>query len=325
MFAVPGKSYSIIFVGFTLGIFMFFGVKTTQAKTTLTDKGECKYKLTVNIVLNFEQINTDEALTVFNKWQKTVNDYWIKNNSTKSFATDCRLETEIIFKKMTRKQSCADYPDDHCFRIVKTAKNQRGNVADTILVKPNSQNNSWGEWSLSASGLNIAHEVGHLMGLGDEYHYEKIKADSRWVNDNKKEYGPQSIMAQTWGSVAVFPEHVAEIFQQSNYGRQYELALSGSADYKISLSEPLDLKTASSYINKSGQKVYSDRISPSILAGQLVRNESDSAVYYMAESGKLRWISSEQKAREIFGQNWGEKVLWFNDAILFTYPFDDQL
>lgn len=307
------------------GVFLLSIAKSVQAKTTLTDQGDCLYKLTVSLVLNFEQIETQEALIALNRWEKATNDYWGKKNGAKNFAAGCRLEPEFIFKKMTKRQTCADYPEDHCFHIVAAKANQRGNLADTLLVKPNSQTNSWGEWSLTASGSNIAHEVGHLMGLTDEYHYEKIKSENLWFNENIKEYGPQSLMAQTWGSVAVFPEHITKIFEQAGYGQQYALAILPKENYKISLSEQVNLETAQYYLNKAGKKVYSDRISPQLLSGQLVRNESDNAVYFVSEAGKLRWISSDSRGQEVFGKNWREKALWFNDAILFTYTFDDQL
>ncbi len=66
-----------------------------------------------------------------------------------------------------------------------------------------------GVWHATATGGTVAaHEVGHLMGLGEDY----TNVGGVYTNTNPQPEGmPQSIMAQTWGEVAALPEHLDAI------------------------------------------------------------------------------------------------------------------
>jgi hypothetical protein len=67
-----------------------------------------------------------------------------------------------------------------------------------------------GSWDDADHKAVAAHEIGHLMGLADEYHYDTMSG--AWVNDNPQpSWKPQSVMAQTWGWVAGLPEHVTKV------------------------------------------------------------------------------------------------------------------
>ncbi len=69
-----------------------------------------------------------------------------------------------------------------------------------------------GEWDNQDTGNVAAHEAGHLMGLDDEYTYD---ASGNYVNSNPQDTDPQSIMAQTWGSVSALQSHINAIMENA--------------------------------------------------------------------------------------------------------------
>jgi hypothetical protein len=67
------------------------------------------------------------------------------------------------------------------------------------------------KWRSNATSLILAHEFGHLVGLGDEY-----TGDS--TNINPQVSNPQSIMGQVYGEVDVLPEHLGFIVARALEG-----------------------------------------------------------------------------------------------------------
>jgi hypothetical protein len=196
-------------LGAVIVVTAFLFADFSQAQTIVSEDENTNI---VRMVFDFED---DEAQKLADdlliKWQEGMDAVW--NNNTDTNIGGTIYGFELI--KMEPYQECADYPEYHCIGVVSSEKNQRGNIADVNFNFPNSGYNSTGEWTTRASGKVAAHEVGHMMGLLDEYHYEYIDGEKKWINDNNKESEEQSIMAQTWGPVTVFSDQINKILKSA--------------------------------------------------------------------------------------------------------------
>lgn len=288
------------------------------AQTNIEQIEDCHYQIMVKIVFNFKDESAQEkADFLLQKWAGGMDRVWNGNYGSKKFGDNCRVDYSFELIKMADGNSCRDYPDYHCINVVSAEFNQRGNVADAAMVMANSQQNSWGEWTENLSGINAAHEVGHMMGLGEEYHYEMINNERKWFNDNYKETGPQSIMAQTWGEVAAFSEHAFQIMSQAGFESP-----TGQLCPKNELEQLRELA-----LNFYSAPLENFAIRPEIekLKGALIKGQTDPAVYFVDQNGKLRWLANEQVAQKLIGDNWASQIIWFNDAIIYTYQFGEPI
>jgi hypothetical protein len=277
------------------------------AKTILTQPEDYSYQIQVKIVFDFSDIGTESSpkQLLFN-WQKAMASTW---NQTPTIKYNFDLQI------MKANEDCNAYPDFHCIKVINDEKNQRGNIADTSFVSVNSNQNGYGEWSKQMSNLSAAHEVGHLMGLKDEYHYAVINSQKQWVNDNYKKNGPQSIMAQTWGEASALLEHLSQILKQAQQTDENLIF-----DARINLSQNLDY-----YFAGTNQKVYLERPEVSMLKGVLIKGQTDTAVYLVDQTGKLRHLANETIAAKLAGPDWSGKIIWFSDAIIYTYQFGEPI
>lgn len=190
---------------------IFFLTPDAKARTLLNKKDVYNYEFNVKIVFDFQKEAKDQALRLLTLWEQGMHNVWNANYRTANYQQDILLKYRFELIAMAADKTCQDYSDYHCFTVVNSKLNQRGNLADTLLVSLNSQQNSAGEWTTMTTGLAAAHEAGHLLGLADEYHYDHNAEASVWVNDNYQASGQQSIMAQTWNESAALPEHTLKI------------------------------------------------------------------------------------------------------------------
>jgi len=196
-------------------VFVLFNSQA-QAKTIIAEK-DCQYNIEVNIVFDFKDEKANvQAESLLAEWTEGMNKVWNGDFGSKISSDGHLINYNFVLAKMAEGKTCSDYPQDHCISVTSSEVNKRGNRADVAMASANNFSNSQGEWTTKTIGLNAAHEAGHLMGLKDEYHYEKIGAEQKWANDNYKKSGPQSIMAQAWGEVSAFSEQADKIIESAN-------------------------------------------------------------------------------------------------------------
>jgi len=193
--------------------------------------------ITVSVYLAFAFLDDSAWLNAKHyiyKWTKGMLEIWNEPDFTYGIC-ECPVHFEIIVDVLPQGEKCPDpanlqkeIPGWHCVQVVTGRErnphtgwepvNERGNTADATPLRGN-DGNGYGEWTTWTSGLDAAHELGHFMGLEDEYHYADTDGDGRgdtYVNDNPQPAdGPQSIMAQTWGKVTVLQAHIDKIIEDA--------------------------------------------------------------------------------------------------------------
>ncbi|MCX6744363.1 MAG: hypothetical protein NTX82_02470 [Candidatus Parcubacteria bacterium] len=152
-------------------ILLSFNQVLAQTIIEQNDNG-CGYQVKVAVVFYFSgsnaKIMSDQLLL---KWQQGIERIWGQANQFEISDNKCPVQFNFDLKKIPEGQSCNDFSDYHCITVIDEAKNQRGNIADVTLATINSKSNSNGEWTMGISDLAAAHEIGHLLGLKDEYHW----------------------------------------------------------------------------------------------------------------------------------------------------------
>lgn len=232
-----------------------------QAGTTVTREG-CDITVTTYLALAFlDDSSWLNAQQLGNIWVKGMLAVWNEPDFTYGFC-ECPVHFEVVVKTLPRGEKCPQpqdlktkMPGWHCIQVVSGRErdpkvgwepvNERGNVADA-LETPANNGNGYGEWTTWTSGLDAAHELGHFMGLGDEYHYSDTNGDGQgdtYTNDNPQPSGkPQSIMAQTWGEITVLQEHIDEIIENTNVDCPMPECCCGNGELEDYIGEECDPK-----------------------------------------------------------------------------------
>jgi len=153
----------------------------------------CRFGVTTSIRFQnlASELGAAELDALLDQWDKHTLEVWNRGSGAK-FWKECF----VVFVSAWAKGGIAS--GFHYVQI------QGGEPFwDSTYLGPQS---TVGVWHFASSGFVAAHEVGHFLGLGDEYGYD---AGGAYVNLNPQPAGqPQSIMAQTWDEVAALPEHV---------------------------------------------------------------------------------------------------------------------
>lgn len=185
------------------------------AQTELWAQNTCDYLVKVKIVFDFQAINKSEAQAIINKWRSGLESVWNQNQEQIKLTGSCATHYDFLLSSLAVNKSCADYADSHCITVTANKRNQRGYLADATVSLANSGQNSQGEWTKNLSALAAAHEVGHMMGLADEYKMQLVNGQSKYVNNNQQDNVKQSIMAQVWGKAVALPSHHWQIISQA--------------------------------------------------------------------------------------------------------------
>jgi hypothetical protein len=158
--------------------------------------------LTVTIQLEFQNntgLNAGQFQNLVNGWELAIENLWNGPHGHQHY--QCCL---VLFDIVTRIG--VGTPNFHQVNVVTGPQTSRSSLG------PASGSATWDDQD---TGNVAAHETGHLMGLGDEYDYGGPGGSYRNLNPQPAGQ-PQSIMAQTWGTVAALQSHIDGILQRLN-------------------------------------------------------------------------------------------------------------
>ncbi|MFO7773023.1 MAG: hypothetical protein R6V59_03645 [Dehalococcoidia bacterium] len=198
----------VIFLVFVIGLVF---PNQSEARTTVVCE-DCDIRITVYLAFAFlDDVSWMNAQQLVDIWVAGMLKIWNEPDFTYGFC-ECPVHFEVVVDVLPKGEDCMhakqNMPGWHCVNVVNEPTNQRGNVADAHEIPPNT-GDGFGEWSTTTTGMQAAHEVGHFMGLGDEYRRDE---NGNHVNTNPQPEGQaQSIMAQTWGEVAALQSHIDDI------------------------------------------------------------------------------------------------------------------
>ena len=280
-----------------------------NAKTIVQKNNNCNYTVFVSVFFDFDN---DLAEFIIKEWQDSMTIIW-NSAQAKNLSAECQIHYNFDLKLIDKNKTCFDYPNTHCINIVEDKYNVNGDVATTVKIAPNSNKKGWGEWTSRTNSLQAAHEIGHLMGLGDDYYYD----DNGWVNNNYQIFGPQSIMAQTWGGVTALSDHSKEIIKQAGFN----LPETSHKFFLLNLAKP----KLSKFYKLGDLNIYYERPKEDFIANSLIKGVTDPKVYYVDTNGQLHWVTNETVAQQLFGPEWNKKITWFSDAIIYTYSCGKNL
>lgn len=235
-----------------LSLFLALSLIPAAEARTVVSRSNCDITITVFLAFAFgDDASWANAQQLVNIWVAGMLAVWNEPDFTYGLC-DCPVHFEVDVKIVPKGQNCMDVSQGkvqglggyHCIDVVNQPRNGRGNVADAHEVPPDGSWNGYGTWTTGTTGMNAAHEVGHLMGLGDEYHYGDTDGDGQgdtYVNDNPQPAGQaQSIMAQTWGAVAALQSHIDEIVGDAGVDCPVPECCCGNGEHDAVLGEECD-------------------------------------------------------------------------------------
>lgn len=242
---------------FTIALLSFVFISVSNAKTAVApvDGDNCAFTVTVQLAFAFlDEGSQNKADDLIKTWSEAMSNMWNGPDGHQTTG-DCACQVKFVFDivKLDKGKDCRQAPAEyHCFNVVDQPTNQRGNVADSQVIPPDGKYNGYGEWTTHASGNDAAHEIGHLMGLLDEYKYDDTDGDGQkddYVNLNPQKNPDgsmkpvQSIMAQTWGDVAPTQEQIDKIIKDGGQACPAECCCgNGKVDNNKTVKEECDPK-----------------------------------------------------------------------------------
>ena len=194
-------------------------------QTTTVSGGPCEYTVTVKVVFH----GAGASETQVEAWETDAEAIWNGADGSREWGDGCcTVKFEFDFSVLAEG---AQPPDDAHVVEVKKVKSSHTSWVATPLPTPGSTETTTGEWDSLDTGPVIAHEMGHMMGLDDEYHNDE---DGNYVNDNPQPEGsPPSIMAQTWGGAQPLTEHLDAIMEAAD--------IECDCDYTLTIDPPYDV------------------------------------------------------------------------------------
>ena len=195
-------------------------------ETTDVSGGPCDYTVTVNIVFHGDGATQD----LLDSWESDAEAVWNGPDGSREWQECCTVTFDFVF---TLLEEGEEPPDDAHVIEIRDVKAAHTSYVNTPLPTPGSTETTTGVWDNLDTANVVAHEIGHLMGLDDEYHYDE---DGDYVNDNVQDEDPQSIMAQTWGNVSALPDHIASIMALADIQCECDYSMTISPAYDVNIS-----------------------------------------------------------------------------------------
>ncbi|HEX55134.1 MAG: hypothetical protein DRO94_04015 [Candidatus Altiarchaeales archaeon] len=156
---------------FILIIFILLFLSNTTFSRTSISTEDCDITVTVNIAFYGDGANQ----SLIDKWEQEAENLWNGPHGYRIFGyCKCRVHFDFNMKIVSNKDSCPD--DYHCIEVknVPTDNDHRSFVKTGAMPgkgfdKGPYTKRATGEFSNRDDGKVVAHEIGHLMGLDDEY------------------------------------------------------------------------------------------------------------------------------------------------------------
>ncbi|GEM_PF-560459 len=197
-----------------------------RPETTDVSGGPCDYTVTVNIAFHGE--GATQAL--LDSWESDAEAVWNGPDGSREWQECCTVRFDFVFRLLEEGE---EPPDDAHVVEIKKVRAAHTSYVNTPLPTPGSTETTTGVWDNLDTPAVVAHEIGHLMGLDDEYSYDE---DGDYVNDNPQDEDPQSIMAQTWGSISALPDHIASIMALADIQCECDYSMTISPAYDVNVS-----------------------------------------------------------------------------------------
>ena len=91
----------------------------------------------------------------------------------------------------------------------------------------------------------------------------------------------------------------------------------------LAQNESVELKNLTLKYYSSPQKSLGAWPNLETLKGALIKGKTDSAVYLVDDNAQLRWLKNEQVAQNLLGADWAKKIIYFDDALIYSYKFGE--